>query len=83
MLPGEASLAVIKSSSVQIWYAPSGMLTSAMASSSRIIGWLSAQSGVTAFIPGSPFMKGFARETEMPAGLSHASRQLVDVTDDL
>jgi hypothetical protein len=34
-----------------------------------------AQAGVTvAFVPGSPFIVGFAGETEMPANLSHAPR---------
>jgi hypothetical protein len=42
-----------------------------------------AQAGVTvAFVPGSPFIESFARETEMPAGLSDTPRQFVGFSDD-
>jgi hypothetical protein len=42
-----------------------------------------AQAGVTVvFVSGSPFIEGFARETEMPAGLSDAPRQFIGFPDD-
>jgi hypothetical protein len=43
-----------------------------------------AEAGVTvAFVSGSPFIEGFSRETEMPAGPSRASGFFVGLPDDL
>jgi hypothetical protein len=43
-----------------------------------------AESGITvAFVPSSPFVKGFARKAVMPADLSDTSRDLVGLPDDL
>jgi hypothetical protein len=52
----------------------------AMKRRSGTIAWASVTVGL---VPSSPFVEGFARKAEMPAGLSYASGQVVGLPQEL